>query len=126
MRVGKARARGRRRPGPLARFGVGSASREQLSEHVGQNPAVLIVSDFLRRVDADRRLEPVRRPVVATGHDGHDPAVGEAVGDPLGQPLDRVAFLAGQAQALGVVAGAEASIAMNSRRSTATSYSFGG
>ena len=69
---------------------------EQLPEHVGQNPAVLIVTDLLRGVDPDGHRETDGGAVAALGRHGQLAAGGEPAGDRLGQPLDRVDLLAGQ------------------------------
>ena len=74
---------------------------EQLAEHVREDAAVFIVPDLLGSVDPDghRESDAERRTGRSGGH-GQLAAAGEPAGDRLGQALDRVHLLPGQARGL--------------------------
>src|SRR5262249_27395977 len=72
-----------------------SAFRPQhLPKSVLQDAAVLVVEHFLRRVDADDRLEGTLRAARPPGLDRDGPPGGEAAVERAGQPLDVINFLA--------------------------------
>src|SRR5687767_8877928 len=77
-----------RRPFPNKAFGSLLLLGQQLPQDVLQNATVLVVQDFLGRVDPNQGRELPGGPVLPGGADPDQPALRKPTSNPLGQPLD--------------------------------------
>jgi len=67
-----------------------------------QNAAVLVIKNFLWRVDPDQRTELIHCAITGSGADLHLFAAGKLIGQQSRQPNDFIYLIALQAQRLGI------------------------